>query len=284
LDAAAAPFRRKQQEAVLNQLAGLESANPEKVVRSPFSPAAVRPLSLKLLRAKTRLPERQLRSLMEKLLKENQIFSVQAGQEPQYYSENQVQQVLYSVKQILEKFHRQYPGRLGLKRQEITGRISRHFPENIIEPAIEYGLNKGELSRQGEMIAHPQFKTSLTARQEKLLKSVEALYREAAFQPPASKEVAADLNIPEKEFRELLNILREQEILVWVDERFFFHREAMEKIVGLVQDYFSNKQEMSIAQFKELTGTSRRHAIPLLTYLDNRGVTRREGDVRLFAG
>ena len=38
---------------------------------------------------------------------------------------------------------------------------------------------------------------------------------------------------------------------------------------------------LSVPEFKKLTGTSRKHAIPLLEYLDRLRVTRRVGDARL---
>jgi selenocysteine-specific elongation factor len=38
---------------------------------------------------------------------------------------------------------------------------------------------------------------------------------------------------------------------------------------------------IDIASFKELTGLSRKYAIPLLEYLDRERITRKQGDRRL---
>jgi selenocysteine-specific elongation factor len=40
-------------------------------------------------------------------------------------------------------------------------------------------------------------------------------------------------------------------------------------------------QTLDIARFKQITGLSRKYAIPLLEYLDRERVTRKEGDRRL---
>jgi selenocysteine-specific elongation factor len=37
---------------------------------------------------------------------------------------------------------------------------------------------------------------------------------------------------------------------------------------------------ITVSAFRELLGTSRKYAVPLLEWLDRRGVTRREGDLR----
>jgi selenocysteine-specific elongation factor len=41
-------------------------------------------------------------------------------------------------------------------------------------------------------------------------------------------------------------------------------------------------QKFGVAEFKEWTGVSRKHAIPLLEFLDRERVTRREGDSRII--
>jgi selenocysteine-specific elongation factor len=40
-------------------------------------------------------------------------------------------------------------------------------------------------------------------------------------------------------------------------------------------------QRIDVARFKQMTGLSRKYAIPLLEYLDRERVTRKDGDARL---
>jgi selenocysteine-specific elongation factor len=40
---------------------------------------------------------------------------------------------------------------------------------------------------------------------------------------------------------------------------------------------------MTVAEIRDLLGTTRKFAVPLCEYLDRAGVTRREGDLRLPA-
>ena len=40
---------------------------------------------------------------------------------------------------------------------------------------------------------------------------------------------------------------------------------------------------MTVAEIRDLLGTTRKYAIPICEYLDRVGVTRREGDLRFLA-
>jgi selenocysteine-specific elongation factor len=41
---------------------------------------------------------------------------------------------------------------------------------------------------------------------------------------------------------------------------------------------------LTVSAFRELLGTTRKYAVPLLEYFDQQGVTRRQGDLRVLRG
>jgi selenocysteine-specific elongation factor len=41
---------------------------------------------------------------------------------------------------------------------------------------------------------------------------------------------------------------------------------------------------VTVAEIRDLLGTTRKYAVPFCEYLDRVGVTRREGDLRVLAG
>jgi selenocysteine-specific elongation factor len=60
------------------------------------------------------------------------------------------------------------------------------------------------------------------------------------------------------------------------------HRAAMDKLVSDVKALKAKTPKIGVSEFKDLTGVSRKFAIPLLEYLDRQRVTRRVGDVRMI--
>ena len=45
----------------------------------------------------------------------------------------------------------------------------------------------------------------------------------------------------------------------------------------------SKAEGLTVSRYRELLGTSRKYALPILAWLDDRGVTQRHGDVRRLA-
>jgi len=74
-------------------------------------------------------------------------------------------------------------------------------------------------------------------------------------------------------------LLREK-ILVKISDDLVFHREALEQLRRSLAAYKTKFTKIDVAQFKDMTGVSRKYAIPLLEYLDRERVTRRVGDAR----
>jgi selenocysteine-specific elongation factor len=58
------------------------------------------------------------------------------------------------------------------------------------------------------------------------------------------------------------------------------HAEVLAQLQASLREYFQKEKELSFGQFRELTGLSRKLGIPLLEYLDQTGVTERQGDNR----
>jgi selenocysteine-specific elongation factor len=70
--------------------------------------------------------------------------------------------------------------------------------------------------------------------------------------------------------------------LLKISEDLVFHRSALEELRKAVLAEKSRSPRIDVAHFKDLTGVTRKYAIPLLEYLDREHVTRRVGDERVI--
>jgi selenocysteine-specific elongation factor len=70
--------------------------------------------------------------------------------------------------------------------------------------------------------------------------------------------------------------------LVKITEEMYIDRSVMDKMISDVRSLKAKNPRLGIGEFKELTGVSRKYAIPLLEYLDRQRVTRRVGEDRLI--
>jgi selenocysteine-specific elongation factor len=65
-----------------------------------------------------------------------------------------------------------------------------------------------------------------------------------------------------------------------VGEEFYFLKEAVDQAWALLQEFLSRNGTVTIAETRDLLGTSRRFCLPLLEFFDQSRKTRRLGDKR----
>jgi selenocysteine-specific elongation factor len=90
------------------------------------------------------------------------------------------------------------------------------------------------------------------------------------------------LQVDRARAEKLLRILLKENILHKVTEDLIFHQSALRELREILARRKAQNSRLSVADFKELTGLTRKYAIPLLEYLDRERVTRREGDERII--
>ena len=118
-----------------------------------------------------------------------------------------------------------------------------------------------------------------TADSQKLAALAQA-YASAGMNAPLLQSVAAHLKIGEPEIRRLMTVLLRNKVLVKIgNEDLYMHRDTLLKLYAQVRNL--RGQLVDVGRFKQLTGLSRKYAIPLLEHLDREHITRKQGDSRL---
>jgi selenocysteine-specific elongation factor len=112
---------------------------------------------------------------------------------------------------------------------------------------------------------------------------IEAAFASAGLTVPAVTEVLSRLPLEAKRAEKLLQILLREKSLIRVTPELVFHRDALRQMREKLAEFKRAKAErISVPAFKDLTGVTRKYAIPLLEYLDRERVTRRAGDERVI--
>ena len=97
------------------------------------------------------------------------------------------------------------------------------------------------------------------------------LFAHAGVTPPDTKTLD----------RNIVRQLVQRGLLVDVDG-VTFHISALEKArLNVIDILNKSPQGFTVSQFREHLGITRKHAVPLLEALDNRGITKRSGDLRV---
>ena len=106
---------------------------------------------------------------------------------------------------------------------------------------------------------------------------IEQAFAKAGLQVPALKEVLASLRIDQARAQKIVTLLLRDRVLVKLSDDLVFHRDALEALRQLVVAQKSKTPKLNVASFKDLFGSTRKYAIPLLEYLDRERVTQAGG-------
>ena len=111
---------------------------------------------------------------------------------------------------------------------------------------------------------------------------IEAAFASAGLQVPALAEVLAGLKIDAVRAKKLVTLLLRDKILIKVSDDLVFHRAALDQLRALIQARKTQSPKIDVGAFKDMTGVSRKYAIPLLEYMDRERITRRVGNERVI--
>ena len=77
--------------------------------------------------------------------------------------------------------------------------------------------------------------------------------------------------------RDVLNVLVDEEKIVKINDEMFTLKSLMDKVEILVKEKLAQDNLITISQLRDALNTSRKSAKPMLEYLDNMKITRKNG-------
>jgi selenocysteine-specific elongation factor len=176
------------------------------------------------------------------------------------------------------KFHQKNPLAGGIRKEELrehslTGGLA-------FDAAIDELARAKKLELAGEVVRLPGRGVEMKDEEADSKARIEQAFASAGLKVPALYEVLGALKVDKLRAQKIVTLLLREKVLLKISDDLVFHRSALDQLRKQVAQQKSKSPRMDVAQFKELTGVSRKYAIPLLEYLDRERVTRRVGDAR----
>jgi len=181
----------------------------------------------------------------------------------------------------LDAFHKQNALVAGMSKEELRGRFSEVSPA-VFDYVFAEALRAGKIEVAGELVRLAGRGVVMKDEEAESKKIIEAAFATAGLKVPALKDVLAGLKVDRARAQKIMTLLLRDRILIKISDELVFHQKAL---VDLRQRMMAEKvksPKLDVARFKDLTGVSRKYAIPLLEYLDREHVTRRVGDERMI--
>ena len=157
----------------------------------------------------------------------------------------------------------------------MRSRIFSAIPPRLYQALLDKWTADRKVEITGQTLARPDFNVHPAPEQQETCAGVNTALQAQPFAPPAIEELRSLFGDPE-----LLQYYLQQENLVKVSEDFYFMKEAVDQAWKLLEEFLVRNETISVAEARDLLGTSRRYCLPLLEFFDQSRKTRRLGDKR----
>lgn len=165
--------------------------------------------------------------------------------------------------------------------------IVRHgIPNEAFQTILNSLIASGTLTSAGEVIALAERKQEMSPAETAARKNIRDTLIAAGLEVPKIAELLEDValssKLPTAHVRKILQTLIDAREVVRVSNDFYFSRGAIDSLVEKLRGSASGDRTIDVAKFKEISGVSRKYAIPLLEYFDAEKITIRAGDKRVI--
>lgn len=197
-----------------------------------------------------------------------------------YYTGEQDANWQQLLTEALQSCHGKYPLRRGIPIPEIRQRLLTKLNVKQCNALLNIYEQQGLLTISSEgVVAKADFVPKLTPTQKDILAKAELAYTEGAFMPPDWEELSTQLKIKPAEAQEYLGWLLDNKKVSKIATMLFMY-DALNKAQQLLKA--QHPQTFTIAEARDVWKTSRKFAQLLLDTMDSQGITKREGDSRVF--
>ncbi len=183
-----------------------------------------------------------------------------------------------AIQNLVARFHKENPLAPGIGKETLREKLEAK-PE-VFSLAIDVLRREKQIQVQGEVIHLAGRSVEMKDEEAESKNIIENSFKAAGLKVPALKEVLAGLQVDKARAQKIVTLLLRDKTLVRIADGLVFHQAALSELKKNIASYKTKSSKINVAQFKELTGVSRKYAIPLLEYLDRERVTRRMGDER----
>jgi len=261
-----APRHRRFRPAVIQNLKVRGEGVVEDVVVATLE--TNQPLELGKLAVQCALAAEEANVVVGGLIKKGRIVAVGHGGQNLLFTSSGWGRLVKKAEAAAGNYHRKFPARSGMPKGELSSKLGLS-PNS---PALQRLFDDGVLVEEGAVVHLPSYRVQLSQQQQAKVDNFLRVLNQNPYSPPGDVTLEPDL----------LSLLIEQQSVVKVSDGVVFSASAYKEMVDKVIAYAKAKGKVTLAEVRDMLGTSRKYAQALLEYMDEKKLTRRVGDERVL--
>jgi selenocysteine-specific elongation factor len=270
-------FKRKG-PALVAHLTLLQTGSPEAVLEEHVRHVGAAGVRLATLAGRVPFGPERLRNLLDALQPAGRVVAVDRDW---FIHPESFARLRTLVMEALATFHRANPLKPGMSREELRGRAGG-ADERVFAFLLSSLAAEGTVTTERDKVRLASHEVRLSTAQQRIVDRLEEDFLKAEAAPPSAEEALGRAGLSGDDEHELFQVLVQAGKLVRVKESLFFHARALDAIQTKLVALLRERKEIGPGDIKDLLGISRKYAIPLLEFFDQRRVTARVGERRIL--
>jgi selenocysteine-specific elongation factor len=191
-----------------------------------------------------------------------------------------------AVHEALARFHAAEPLRRGISREELRMSLpGARVDGRVLATVLGELARTGEIQIENDLVRDGRFSVERAEGERRdVIERTLRVYRAGGLAPPWSDGLVSAVGARSDELSAALEILVRRGDLVRLKPDLYFERTAIDELRMRLRAFLARAGQITPQEWKELTGQTRKYAIPLAEYFDAEKVTLRVGDVRKLRG
>ena len=174
--------------------------------------------------------------------------------------------------QIVATYHQNFPLRSGIPREELKSRLK--LTPRVFNATVKKLVAENVLSETAGTVFIPGHEIRFDSSQQAKVQGLMRRFAKNPYSTPSVKECQAEVG------EDIVAALVELEQLKQLAPDVIFRTEDYEQMVNKVRTFITENGQITVADARDLFGSSRKYMLALLEHLDSIGVTMRDGDFR----
>jgi selenocysteine-specific elongation factor len=260
---------------VLKSLDALAQGSPADILLE--AALALQAAPIKEMVAKSRLEAESAESALRELLESGQILALEDGTKTAKSDALAIalphwNTLQAKILQLAESYHGQYPLRRGIPREELKSKL-KLLPK-VFNASLAYLVVHNFLLDQRGAVSLPGHEIKFNGQEQVKVQTLRRKFEATPYATPSVKECQAEAG------EDVVNALIELGELVDVSEELIFRITDYDGMVEQIRKTIEKNGQITLAEVRDMLGTTRKYAQALLEHLDAIGVTMRDGDAR----
>ena len=217
------------------------------------------------------LPKEEFEESLTQLVENTTIYETKLG----FIHKKKYDEVLEKLKKLLSDYHNRYKLKVGIPKIEVLSKFKISQKEML--ELLDLFILNNKIRLEGNLVAEKDFEVNYDKKQLAEKERIEKALLDGGFTPPSVKE----LTNGEKPKVELLESLIDN-MVVRLDADLVLHEKVFKDAVQKVEAHCKKNNQIGLAEFRDMTGSSRKYSMAILEYMDKIGVTRRLENYRVL--